>query len=183
MNNQLSSQNYIVIPSFIEQERAEFISAQLKQFMVINKSKPDQGVPNAPVCENHPLTFDLLKEKKTKIETYVEEKIVSNYSYARLYQHGCELKPHVDKKIHKFAISLNLSGDKEWPFWITDSCGKGNPVVLAPGDAVLYLAPEAVHWREKYPGKEYLQMFLFYGLLKNLQSLSSSVLSNIIKYI
>ena len=104
--------------------------------------------------------------------------LVPTYSYARVYQHGAELKRHKDRPSCEISTTLNLGGDP-WPIFI-DPTGsnnvideykgihkpnapKGVKVDLNPGDMLIYSGCELEHWREPFQGNICGQVFLHYN--------------------
>ena len=60
---------------------------------------------------------------------------------------------------------MNLGGD-DWPIYLEPSgeAGKkGIRVDLKQGDMLVYSGCELEHWREKFKGKECVQVFLHYN--------------------
>jgi hypothetical protein len=60
---------------------------------------------------------------------------------------------------------MNLGGD-DWPIYLEPSGEtgkKGVRVDLKPGDMLVYKGCELEHWREKFKGKECVQVFLHYN--------------------
>ena len=112
-----------------------------------------------------------IMEKETKLKLYPA------YSYARVYKKGDELKRHKDRFSCEISTTMNLGGDS-WPIYLspkenvgrpdgkditTESKAKGIKVNLNPGDMLIYRGCELEHWREKFKGKECVQVFLHYN--------------------
>ena len=92
-------------------------------------------------------------------------KLTPNYSYARIYKKGDELKRHKDRFSCEISTTLNLGGDP-WPIFLEPSGKKGMKGVkinLKPGDMLVYRGCELEHWREKFKGTECVQVFLHYN--------------------
>jgi len=104
--------------------------------------------------------------------------LVPTYSYARVYQHGAELKRHKDRPSCEISTTLNLGGDN-WPIFI-DPTGSDNvidefknihkpgapegvKVDLNPGDMLIYSGCELEHWRKPFEGQLCGQVFLHYN--------------------
>jgi|TARA_E500000318_G_scaffold111984_1_gene133115 hypothetical protein len=102
----------------------------------------------------------LLMKVKPKMEEILDIELLPSYSYTRLYEKGAELKKHIDRKSCEVSTTLNLGGDA-WPifFKLEDEIR----VDLEPGDMVLYLGEEIMHWREKFKGTICGQVFLHYN--------------------
>ena len=100
-----------------------------------------------------------IMEKHTKL------KLSPTYSYARIYKQGDELKRHKDRFSCEISTTMNLAGD-DWPIYLEPSGEtgkKGVKVDLKPGDMLVYRGVELEHWREKFKGKECVQVFLHYN--------------------
>ena len=138
----------------------------------------DQQVPGSySIYADHVMETLLMKvlpvmKEKTGLN------LVPTYSYARVYQHGAELKRHKDRPSCEISTTLNLGGDP-WPIFI-DPTGsdnvideyksihkpgapKGVKVDLKPGDMLIYSGCELEHWREPFKGKLCGQVFLHYN--------------------
>ena len=104
-------------------------------------------------------------------------KLYPAYTYARIYKKGDELKRHKDRFSCEISTTMNLGGD-DWPIYLspnenvgapdgkkitTTSQAKGIKVDLKPGDMLVYSGCELEHWREKFKGKECVQVFLHYN--------------------
>ena len=104
-------------------------------------------------------------------------KLYPAYTYARIYKKGDELKRHKDRFSCEISTTMNLGGD-DWPIYLEPNSElggviegfgyvskntKGVRVDLKPGDMLVYRGCELEHWREKFKGKECVQVFLHYN--------------------
>ena len=89
----------------------------------------------------------ILRDLKPLIEKNLNKKLYETYSYIRIYKKGTLLKRHTDRESCKISTTLNLGGEK-WPIFIDDNTSKGKPIILEPGDMLLYPGVELEHWRE-----------------------------------
>ena len=104
-------------------------------------------------------------------------KLYPAYTYARIYKKGDELKRHKDRFSCEISTTMNLGGD-DWPIYLSPNKNVGAPdgknitaaskakgvrVDLKPGDMLVYRGVELEHWREKFKGKECVQVFLHYN--------------------
>ena len=104
-------------------------------------------------------------------------KLYPAYTYARIYKKGDELKRHKDRFSCEISTTMNLGGD-DWPIYLEPNPKKGGVkpgigyvsdntkgirVDLKPGDMLVYSGCELEHWREKFKGKECVQVFLHYN--------------------
>ena len=104
-------------------------------------------------------------------------KLYPAYTYARIYKKGDVLKRHKDRFSCEISTTMNLGGD-DWPIYLEPDSSKGGikegvgyvsdntkgvRVDLKPGDMLVYSGCELEHWREKFKGKECIQVFLHYN--------------------
>ena len=132
----------------------------------------DEQIPNTysqyanMAFETLLLKLQPIMEKTTKLKLY------PNYTYARIYKPGDELKRHKDRFSCEISTTLNLGGDK-WPIFIEPSQKegmKGVSVNLKPGDMLVYKGNILEHWREPFKGKDCAQVFLHYNNSKTKES-------------
>ena len=105
------------------------------------------------------LKLQPIMEKTTGLKLY------PNYTYARIYKKGDELKRHKDRFSCEISTTLNLGGDK-WDIYLEPSGKenqKGIKVNLKPGDMLVYKGNILEHWREPFKGKDCVQVFLHYN--------------------
>lgn len=112
------------------------------------------------------LVFEnLLKNKKSTVESVVGTELFPTYSFARIYKTGNELKKHTDRPSCEVSVTLKLGESKkfDWPIFIN-----GTALNLEVGDAVIYKGCEVEHWRETLQEPDYFlgQVFLHY-VIKN----------------
>ena len=104
-------------------------------------------------------------------------KLAPAYTFARIYKHGDVLKRHKDRFSCEISTTMNLAGDP-WPIYLSpnenvgipdgkkitiESKAKGIKVDLKPGDMLVYSGCELEHWRNKFKGKQCIQVFLHYN--------------------
>ena len=126
----------------------------------------------------------LLLNVQPKMEKLTGLKLNPTYSYARIYKKGDVLKRHKDRFSCEISTTMILGGD-DWPIYLSPnenvgapngknitsvSKAKGVRVDLKPGDMLVYRGCELEHWREKFKGKECVQVFLHYNNRKTLGS-------------
>ncbi len=119
----------------------------------------------------------LLLKCLPKMEEVTGLKLYPAYTYARIYKKGDELKRHKDRFSCEISTTMNLGGD-DWPIYLEPDPTKGGvkegigyvsdntkgiKVDLKPGDMLVYSGCELEHWRNKFKGKECVQVFLHYN--------------------
>jgi len=107
----------------------------------------------------------LMLKCQPQMEKATGLKLYPAYTYARIYKKGDELKRHKDRFSCEISTTMNLGGD-DWPIYLEPSGEvgqKGIKVDLKPGDMLVYSGCELEHWRNKFKGKECVQVFLHYN--------------------
>ena len=124
----------------------------------------DVQVPGTPAAHGDATLDGLMEELRPAVEACTGLKLWPTYSYARLYRHGDQLKPHRDRAACEISLSLNLGqdpADQPWALNVQGADGS-TACLLMPGDILLYRGIDLVHWREPYEGKQLAQVFLHY---------------------
>tara|TARA_A100001201_G_scaffold62816_1_gene59489 strand:- start:274 stop:897 length:624 start_codon:yes stop_codon:yes gene_type:complete len=107
----------------------------------------------------------LLLKCQPDMEKATGLKLYPAYTYARIYKKGDILERHKDRFSCEISTTMNLAGD-DWPIYLEPSGEtgkKGIKVDLKQGDMLVYSGCELEHWREKFKGKECIQVFLHYN--------------------
>ena len=124
----------------------------------------DPQAPNSHCVYGDP-AFDMAMAMSTEdIGKIVGKNLIPQYTYARIYKNGSELKIHTDRPECQYSVTLSLGGEyeKPWPIWIKDYNGNMNEVSLDEGDMVVYHGTELEHWRDKFEGNTQYQLFMHY---------------------
>jgi len=132
----------------------------------------DEQVENTYSCYSDIAMETLLLKCQPEMEKATGLKLYPAYSYARAYKKGDSLKRHTDRFSCEISTTMNLGGD-DWPIYLEPSGKKGKKGVrvdLKPGDMLVYRGCELEHWREKFKGKECVQVFLHYNDRKTLNA-------------
>ena len=137
----------------------------------------NQQIPNTYSQYGNMAMETLLLKCQSAMEKATGLKLYPAYTYARIYKKGDILKRHKDRFSCEISTTMNLGGD-DWPIYLEpdptkggnkDGVGyvsdntKGVRVDLKPGDMLVYSGCELEHWREKFKGKECVQVFLHYN--------------------
>ncbi|MEC9345918.1 MAG: hypothetical protein VYB54_06810 [Pseudomonadota bacterium] len=108
--------------------------------------------------------FDgLLEFVRPALERQSGLSLLPTYSYVRIYRHGDRLLRHTDRHACEISVSLSIAQTpaEPWPLFVTGRTGTVG-AELMPGDAVMYRGFACKHWRETYPGRRQVQVFLHY---------------------
>tara|TARA_R100001460_G_scaffold19773_2_gene41056 strand:- start:69 stop:689 length:621 start_codon:yes stop_codon:yes gene_type:complete len=131
-------------------------------------SYDDIQVPNTYSHYSDIAMETLMLKCQPKMEKATGLKLYPAYTYARIYKKGDELKRHKDRFSCEISTTMNLGGD-DWPIYLEPSGKKGMKGVkvnLKPGDMLVYRGIDLEHWRQKFKGKECVQVFLHYNNCK-----------------
>ena len=130
----------------------------------------DEQIPNTYSQYSNIAMETLMLKCQSKMEEVTDLKLYPAYTYARIYKKGDILKRHKDRFSCEISTTMNLGGDP-WPIYLEPSGEtdkKGIKVDLKPGDMLVYSGCELEHWRNKFKGKECIQVFLHYNNCKTL---------------
>jgi hypothetical protein len=125
----------------------------------------DEQIPHTYSQYSNIAMETLMLKCQPKMEEVTGLKLYPAYTYARIYKKGDELKRHKDRFSCEISTTMNLGGD-DWPIYLEPSGEvnkKGVKVDLKQGDMLVYSGCELEHWRNKFKGKECVQVFLHYN--------------------
>lgn len=165
MREQLLENNYLVINNFITPDEASFLYSEFKNASerVPEQFSHDEQCPIGLSMYDYKWFIQLMLARLPVMNEIMQELMLPTYSYARVYANGDELKKHTDRPACEVSVTLHLGSDgTKWPIWFTKPNGEKISCDLQPGQAVVYLGMISEHWREKFEGKEYVQVFLHY---------------------
>ena len=154
------SKGYLIIPKILSGELLDFIGIHAYNRARIEGINPtDNQVPNTPSFYGDWTMENLSDFLLPKIESAAGMKLLSTYTFFRVYKAGDILEKHTDRPACEISISLCLRKKGNiWPIYINNTA-----VMLEEGDAVLYKGCEVEHWRESYiEGQRQAQAFLHY---------------------
>ena len=124
-----------------------------------------EQIPHTFSCYSDIAMETLMLKCQPIMEKTTGLKLSPAYTYARIYKNGDILKRHKDRFSCEISTTMNLAGDP-WPLYLEPSGKeglKGIKVDLKPGDMLVYSGCELEHWRNKFKGKECIQVFLHYN--------------------
>jgi hypothetical protein len=127
--------------------------------------KNNQQVPHTYASYSDIAMETLMLKCQPVMEKITGLKLTPSYTYARIYKKGDVLKRHKDRFSCEISTTMNLGGD-DWPIYLEPSGKenlKGIEVNLKQGDMLVYSGCELEHWREKFKGKDCVQVFLHYN--------------------
>ena len=137
----------------------------------------DEQIPETYSQYSNIAMETLMLKCQPEMEKVTGLKLYPAYTYARIYKKGDKLKRHKDRFSCEISTTMNLAGD-DWPIYLEPDPKKGGikpgvgyvsdntkgiKVDLKPGDMLVYSGCELEHWRNKFKGKECVQVFLHYN--------------------
>ena len=166
ISDAFAHQGYVVVRQLVPTHRTAQLRAHLESRAAAGalRMEGDTQVPGTPSAHGDAELDRLLEEMRPAVEACTGLKLWPTYSYARLYRHGDDLKPHRDRAACEVSLSLNLGQEPADQPWALNVKGPRGSVaaLLMPGDVLLYRGLELIHWREPYEGRHLAQVFLHY---------------------
>jgi hypothetical protein len=162
MQLEIIKNNYFVDSGFITTVEAQSLAKEFEDHCKKFNLDGDPQVRESSGMYNFMPFVKLLTKKVPYISQLLGEDVLPTYSYARVYKNGAILERHRDRAACEISITLNLSKDNDWPIYFQRPDGSEANVELNPGDAVLYLGCQADHWRNRFEGNNFVQVFLHY---------------------
>ena len=152
--------NYVKVKNFLKEYEINILHDYFINKHVTNNENFDQlQSDNADTYfYKDPLTEVFLRDKKSIVEEGFGLELYETYSFWRCYTYGGDLKEHTDRRSCEISATVFIGSDKpDWPIII-----ENEPIVLKPGEAVLYRGNKLLHKREPFEGDYHFQMFLHY---------------------
>jgi len=161
---QLDNNNYVFLDNFISPSEAKDLHKKVLNYYEENAQLFDNDTqcPTTPSIHNFKPFLELLIKKIPNVSELIEELVLPTYTYARLYKNGDILEKHLDRPACEISLTIHLDGDHKWPIWFTKPNGQIVNCELTSGQAVLYKGMISRHWRDKFEGTQYGQVFLHY---------------------
>lgn len=115
-----------------------------------------------------PLIEVLLEKCRDEVGEIIGKELISTYSYARVYQPGEQLEPHIDRESCEISVTVNVAY-KGLPSPIYMKYADRGPQehILNNGDAVIYKGCEATHWRQPLQNDQLVVQFMLHYVDKN----------------
>lgn len=162
---QLVKNNYVVIDNFLDPSTAQGLYDVFKKD---TEEHPELFVkdiqcPKSLAMYNYRWFVEVLVHSIPKLSELVGQLVLPTYCYARVYANSDELKKHKDRPSCELSVTVHLGSDgTDWPIYFTKPNGEVTSVSMKPGQGVVYLGMNSEHWRDKFEGQHYGQVFLHY---------------------
>lgn len=161
--NDFATSGYATVAQLLPRASARLIT----QYALLNRNLPDYYAPerdyNSWGRYADAMGESLLVGSQAAVEAATRLSLYPAYSYLRIYCTGSELPPHTDRPSCEISVTLTLGGEAAavWPIWVRGDRG-ARAVELPPGDALIYRGATLTHWRERFGGGFWVQVFLHY---------------------
>ena len=157
--------NYFVIKKQVYDtcRQTRFISPY--EILLREYEAADGQIPHTYSCYSDIAMETLMLKCQPIMEKITGLKLTPAYTFARIYKNGDVLKRHKDRFSCEISTTMTLGGDP-WAIYLEPSGKegmKGIKVDLKVGDMLVYSGCELEHWRNKFKGKECIQVFLHYN--------------------
>jgi hypothetical protein len=151
---------YKLIKNFLTKEEVNLLGNYCCLIHKLNDKNFDFGQNNNgdTYFYGDPIMESLMISKKIKIEEATKLKLLSTYTYWRMYTRFASLEPHTDRDACEISVSVMIAATgNPWPLKINNE-----EIVMGFGDAVIYLGRELEHSREEFDGDWQAQVFMHY---------------------
>lgn len=111
-----------------------------------------------------PFCFEALSlQLKPLFKEITGKNLEPSYTYSRIYYTGAEMAEHIDRPSCEYSATVCISNDPSpWDIWFQDLTGNRFPILLEPGDLIVYKGDVLPHWRNTYNGNRQVQAFLHF---------------------
>jgi hypothetical protein len=165
VKQELEQNNCLFVSNFISSERAcslnHWLLNEKKEGRLVDDPRVNYGL-FGKAYQDAPPFLELLCEKRNQVSDLIEESVIPTYSFCMSYDLESQLIKHLDRPACEISLTVHLGGDADWSIFIKKPNDDVSSFNLSPGDAIIYLGCIAEHWREKFSGTYYNQVFLHY---------------------
>ena len=169
----MDTEGYVVLRNVLCTQTLDLLKIQTKMVENIECFKINENPQNFPFgdkqCKNSFAKYGILCYEslllllKPLMEKHIEKELCPTYSYTRIYYKNSKLDKHKDRSSCEYSATICITIDNEpWDIYLKKYDSTEICVSLNPGDLIIYKGTELEHWREKYNGKEQIQVFLHY---------------------
>jgi len=165
---QFKKNGYALIEGLVSRQSVELFT-QYALFKEGTEFTPEAGdsaqVSGAHSSYGDPFAESLLLWAQDPMEDATGKTLLPTYSYYRVYRNGHVLKSHTDRPSCEISATVCFEfhygmENYDWPIRMGET-----PVVMRPGDAVIYRGCELEHSRDELsagPNAFHVQAFLHY---------------------
>lgn len=167
MKEHYDREGYVIVKKFLPIQFVTYLREYFNTLKISGKLESgDPQVQKSHCIYGDPAFDTLMLMSAPMISNIIGKTLLPTYTYARIYERGAELLPHLDRAECEHSMTLSLGGeyDSLWPIWLMKKDVHTTPIRadLEPGDIVVYKGTEVVHWRDAFEGKLQYQVFIHY---------------------
>ena len=111
---ELWSNNYTVIPGFLDSCSATELSDEFREFADRENTKGDSQSESSQSVYNYLPFLEILCQKCPEVSIAIGETVLPTYTYARVYKNGATLEGHTDRDACEISLTVHLDGDEDW---------------------------------------------------------------------
>lgn len=163
LQNDFKNNNYVKLTNMINLEDLTIIKNTLLKITDYSYDKKDITNNLSYYLYNEPCSKKILLKLLPFIESVVCKSLLPSYAIIRKYFRNSVLLKHVDREACEYSVSCMIAYSEHinWPIFI-DKNDKHYPIILTPGDILVYKGQELPHWRNELSIDWYIQLFLHY---------------------
>ena len=181
LNTKLVENGYMVIPKFFTTPFCSYLNMKTFQKLEnpqVNGYAPGKGHGSGEHHRTwntygHDIWETIMHMSRFGLSHHISDPggekklppIIPTYSYHRMYMEGAAMAHHSDRPSCQISLTINIGQTHSWPIYVTSlKTKKYVEVIQEPGDALVYLGCNVGHYRPKYKGDWYSQLFIHYVL-------------------
>lgn len=157
---------WILLNGALPEDKCLELSNYLRSLVAEGKASKDEQCPKSFSVYGDEILDGVLDNFKDAIGSNLGLELLPTYSYARVYQKGEVLEPHIDRESCEISgtLTLGFDGTTVWPIYVGESSndGNGKRIDLGVGDILMYRGEEVPHWRNEFKGEWQCQVFFHY---------------------
>lgn len=155
---------YVVLGGAISPAECDRLVKNMFKLHDEGKLTKDPQCPLSDSVYGDPEHDALLEKMCDSIGNHIGKKLIPQYTYARIYRPGEELKKHTDRPECEISatICLGYTTQVPWPIYMGSEASR---VDMITGDMVVYKGCEVPHWRpplKARDGEWVVQLFIHY---------------------
>lgn len=159
-----SRSGYVALTGAVPKEECDHLVKNMFKLYDEGKLIKDEQCPLSDSVYGDPEHDALLERMCEAVGNYVGKKLIPQYTYARIYRPGEELKKHKDRPECEISatICLGYTTDFPWPIYFGSETSR---VDMLAGDMVIYRGCDVEHWRTPLKGRDnewVVQLFIHY---------------------
>ncbi len=154
----------VLVQNFLDPMTTQTISVYLENKIRRDEWRPKENYQTTKLAYYaDPLIETVLQASLPLVSEVCGKELHPTYSYARIYQSGEDLEPHIDRPSCEISVTVNVaSKGRPSPIWMHYKDNQPHSYALNPGDAVVYKGCEAKHWRDTFKSDQLNVQFMLH---------------------